>query len=206
VRASLRHALGLVLALAGAFITLPLAAQESRLAVRLDAATAAAVERIVQDARERGLPAEPLIQKALQGASKQAGGDRIVQAVRALYGRLETAKSIVGAGTESDLVSVAAALEAGATRSSLERLRAARREGEPFAPACLTLAFLVGKGVEPDRAADVLGDLLVARARDSDFMLLQRLIDADVRAGAPPLEAARVRARGLIVGPVRRVP
>jgi hypothetical protein len=37
-------------------------------------------------------------------------------------------------------------------------------------------------------------------------MLLQRLIDADVRAGAPPLEAARVRARGLIVAPVRRIP
>jgi hypothetical protein len=194
------------LALVGLALTLPLAAQDARLAARLDAATAAAVERIVQDARGRGLPVEPLIQKALQGASKQATGERITQAVRALHGRLDAARSIIGAGAEADLVSAAAALEAGATRSSLERLRAARREGEPFAPACLTLAFLVGKGVEPDRAADVLGDLLVARARDSDFVLLQRLIDADVRAGAPPLEAARVRARGLMVGPVRRVP
>jgi hypothetical protein len=195
-----------VVAVAMLSVSQPAAAQDARLSARLDAGTASAVEQIAQSARERGLPVEPLIQKALQGASKQASGDRIVQAVRSLYNRLDAARQIVGEGSESDLVSAAAALEAGATTTSLERLRAARREGEPMAPACLTLAFLVSKGVEPDRAADVLGDLLVARARDADFLMLQRLIDADVRAGAPPLEAARVRARGLLVAPIRRTP
>ena len=200
----------IIRSIAFAMLFLPTAAlaqaQDARLSARLDARTAEAVNKVILSARDRGLPTEPLVQKALQGASKNAPGDRIVQAVETLARHLDDATRELEGASYLDVVSAATALEAGATPSSLARLRAKRSDDAPLAPACLTLAFLVGKGVQPDRAADLLGDMLAARARDTDFMTLQRLVEQDVRAGAPPLEAARVRVQGLVVAPVRRVP
>ena len=52
------------------------AAQDARLAERLDAATAASVQQMVDSARTGGLPTEPLVQKALEGGTLGASGER----------------------------------------------------------------------------------------------------------------------------------
>jgi len=48
---------------------------------RLDPDTHARVVAIVDSARAVGLPSEPLIHRALEGAMKNAAGERIVAAV-----------------------------------------------------------------------------------------------------------------------------
>jgi hypothetical protein len=64
----------------------PLAGQDDRLARRLDAATHAQVSALLDSARLSGLPLEPLIDRALEGASKRAAGPLIIAAVRRLAG------------------------------------------------------------------------------------------------------------------------
>src|SRR5207249_8636159 len=51
---------------------------------RLDAATRPTVAALVDSARTAMLPTEPLVQRALEGATKRASGDAIVAAVRRL--------------------------------------------------------------------------------------------------------------------------
>src|SRR6185295_9114919 len=65
------------------------AATDPRLAAKLDARTAAAVTTVIDDARLRGLPTEPLIARALEGASRKASDAKIITAVRHLASSLE---------------------------------------------------------------------------------------------------------------------
>ncbi|MGH7675042.1 MAG: hypothetical protein ACREMV_07200, partial [Gemmatimonadales bacterium] len=65
----------------------PAGAQDPRLG-RLDPATQAAVGAVIDSARAVGLPAEPLIDRALEGSTKRAAGDLIVAAVRRLAAQL----------------------------------------------------------------------------------------------------------------------
>src|SRR5260370_12436450 len=60
---------------------------------RLDPDTRLAVVAVIDSARADGLPVEPLIQRALEGATKGAPEARIVAAVRRLTGDLGIARS-----------------------------------------------------------------------------------------------------------------
>src|SRR5688500_16496765 len=72
------------------------AAQDDRLARRLDSTTYAQVAAELESARAAGLPVEPLIARALEGASKNAPGVRIVGAVHRLAADLATARRALG--------------------------------------------------------------------------------------------------------------
>jgi hypothetical protein len=178
-----------------------LRAQDARLGARLDGATASAVAAVVDSARNAGLPTEPLVQKALEGASKGADGARIAAAVRRLAQRLGAARSALGAGArEDELVAGAAALELGAGTTTLARLRA-QQPDRPIAAALVGLSFLLQRGVPAQGSLDIVRSMLEARLSDADFSALQRLIDQDVRAGATAADAASTRARALIQHP-----
>jgi len=83
----------LPLAVVAVAIPVALSAQDTaRLGSRLDSATQTVVLRTVESARTRGLPVEPLVDKALEGATKRATGARIQAAVSALLRRLELAR------------------------------------------------------------------------------------------------------------------
>ncbi|MBL8961424.1 MAG: hypothetical protein JNJ98_16315, partial [Gemmatimonadetes bacterium] len=69
---------------------------DQRLVGRLDAKTREAVVAVVDAARRDGLPTEPIIDKALEGASKQASGAQIVAVVRSLVGDLKRAREALG--------------------------------------------------------------------------------------------------------------
>ncbi|HET7225809.1 MAG TPA: hypothetical protein VFK69_08860, partial [Candidatus Eisenbacteria bacterium] len=75
----------------------PACAADPRLARRLDAATAAAVESLMARADGEGLPTEPLVTTALEGASQRAGGRRIVTAVARERADLLRARDVLGA-------------------------------------------------------------------------------------------------------------
>ena len=158
---------------------------------RLDPDTRAQVVVVVDSARQAGLPVEPLIQRALEGATKAAPGARIVAAVRRLAGDLGTARTALGNGAlPSELEAGVAALRAGATPQLLANLRSARRS--PLTMALSVLADLVASGVPVDSAAAAVL-ALAPKARDADLVEFRRAVERDIALGAPPGTATSVR-------------
>ncbi|PYP72079.1 MAG: hypothetical protein DMD36_02750, partial [Gemmatimonadetes bacterium] len=82
-------------ALAAALVAGTAAGQDPRL-TRLPPEAQAPVGALVDSARAAGLPAEPLVQRALEGATKQAPGDLIVAAVQRLAADLGRARDALG--------------------------------------------------------------------------------------------------------------
>ncbi|HEX8906777.1 MAG TPA: hypothetical protein VF771_18140 [Longimicrobiaceae bacterium] len=173
-------------------------AQDPRLRGRLDAPTLSAVTSSIDSARAVGLPTEPLVRKALEGARKGADGARIAASVRTLAAHLGVARTALGARAgEAELTSAAAALYVGVRSDDLRRVQA-RAGGRSTAMAFVALAFLVQQGVTPETSSRLIESLVGARASDDELMLLQRQVAADVGSGAPPGDAAAARARGLL--------
>jgi hypothetical protein len=169
-------------------------AQDARLAARLDAETRIAVERLVDSARAARLPSEPLIVKALEGASKSARGELIVRAVRTLAGNLSTARDALGASSaDAEIVAGASALHAGISASALRELRGARAR-QPLTVPLAVLADLVARGVPRDTASAVVLALAERGARDTELVAFRRDVERDIGLGAPPATAASVRA------------
>src|SRR5438132_303326 len=78
-----------------ALVALPLAAQApdvaARLTGRVPPEVVSAVAGIAASAAGRGLPVEPLVQKAIEGGAKGKPADRVIAAVRALSDQLAAA-------------------------------------------------------------------------------------------------------------------
>ena len=175
-----------------------LVAQDTtRLGGRLDSATQAVVMRSVDSARTRGLPVEPLVDKALEGATKRAAGPRIQAAVSALLRRLELARDALAPNPgPRDIAAGADALAYGATREALATMRAIR-PNESVAVPLGVLTQLVASGVSVSRATRAVADLLRRGARDEQLIALNEDVRSYVAAGASPEAALDVRARGL---------
>ena len=159
---------------------------------RLDAATRAAVAALVDSARRALLPTEPLVQRALEGATKRASGEVIATAVRRLAADLGKARDALGStASPAELNAGAAALRAGASPTILTQLRQTRRE--PLTMPLAVLADLVASGVPVDSAAAAVL-ALAARARDADLVEFRRAVERDIALGAPPAAATTAAA------------
>jgi hypothetical protein len=168
-------------------------AQTQRLAGRLPERTRAEVAALVDSARAAGLPADPLVNKALEGASKGADGARIVGAVRALAGGLSQARAILGAGaSEPELVAGAAALRAGAPAAFVERLRRDYPR-QPLVVPLAVMADLVARGVPADTAAQSVLALVRAGVREGELVAFRQSVERDIALGAPAGAAAAIR-------------
>jgi hypothetical protein len=185
-----------------ALLALPLCmgAQEprtARLEGKLDGETHALVLRTLDSARTRGLPTEPLVDKALEGATKKAAGARIQAAVSTLLLRLEAARDALAPNpTPRDITAGADALAFGATREALKTMRAIR-PNESVAVPLGVLTQLVASGVPVGRATRVVAELLRRGARDEQLIALNEDVRSYVAAGASPEVALDVRTRGL---------
>ncbi len=187
----------LVTALASVLLATRGAAQDARLA-RLDSAARASVAAIVDSARAAGLPSEPLVERALEGATKGAPGDRIVAAVRRLAGDLGQARDALGrAATPAELEAGAAALRAGASPTLLAQLRRARPRPQRLTVPLAVLTDLVASGVPVDSAAAAVL-ALAATTRDAELMEFRRTVERDIALGAPPAAAAAVRVNAAV--------
>jgi len=172
--------------LAVLLIVAQIGAQDPRLD-RLDPDTRAQVTVVVDSARRVGLPAEPLIQRALEGATKGAPGPRIVTAVRRLSTDLGTARAALGdEASAPELEAGVAALRAGAT----PQVHGVRRP--PLTMALSVLADLVASGVPADSAAAAVL-ALAPKARDADLVEFRRTVERDIALGAPPAAATSTR-------------
>jgi len=175
--------------------------QDARLAERLDSTTRTAVEAAVDSARLAGLPTEPLVLKALEGASKRAPGPRIVSAVRSLARELGNARAALGDASSADeLTAGAAALHAGASAAELSALRAAGPR-RPLTVPLAVLADLVARGVPADTASSVIRSLTAHGTHDDGFLALRAGVERDIVAGMAPAGAASARARAIVIAP-----
>jgi hypothetical protein len=164
---------------------------------RLDAATRPTVAALLDSARAAALPTEPLVQRALEGATKRASGDVIVAAVRRLAADLGHARSALGStASAAELTAGAAALRAGASSTVLASLRQTRRE--PLTVPLAVLADLVASGVPVDSAAAAVL-ALAAQARDADLVEFRRAVERNIALGAPPAAAAAAMAASVQV-------
>lgn len=181
-------------ALLGALLVPGLArAQTERLAGRLDERTRAEVVALVDSARSARLPVDPLVNKALEGASKGANGARIAAAVRALLSDMGRARAALGGfPIDAELVAGAAALRAGAGTEFLRRLRGDYPSAQLVVPLAV-MADLVSRGVPVDAASRGVLALARAGARDAELVAFRQNVERDIALGAPAGAAAAVR-------------
>jgi hypothetical protein len=183
----------LVAAVLGGLLPSAAFAQAERLGGRLDERARAAVAALVDSARSAGLPADPLVNKALEGASKGADGGRIVTAVRALAADLARSRAALGrSASEVELVAGAAALRAGAAPAFLEGLRADYPRATLAVPLAV-MADLVARGVPADTASRSVVTLVRAGLQEAQLVAFRQSVERDIALGAPAGAAAAVR-------------
>lgn len=179
-----------LLALVGLLTAFPvgLEAQDRRLAERLDPVTANSVQHLVDSARARSLPTEPLVQKALEGSTMGASGDRIRAAVEVLLGQLGRARDALGGrASEGELTAGAGALRAGLPAGSLRQLHDIR-SGQSLVVPISVLTDLVAEGVPAEQATREVFDLAREGRSDAEFVELRRRVQLQRggRPGIPP--------------------
>jgi hypothetical protein len=151
----------------------------------------------IDDARRRGIPAEPLLAKVREGRLKRAPVPRIRSAVAALATRLDSARSALGANASAAEIGAGAdALAAGATPASLRALRDAAA-GRPLAPPLGALAQLVASGVPTPRATSMVVELLRRNATPAQLLAFGNAVETDAASGVPAEESALYRLHSL---------
>jgi hypothetical protein len=166
--------------------------QEARLQGRIPDPTRGEIDAILVAARDAGIPTEPLVDRALEGASKGADGALILRAVRRLDGELRLSWEALGSvSTEAEIVAGASALRAGAQPDDLAELRSMRGD-QPLTVATAVLADLVAVGVPVDTAvAAVL--TLAEGVDDAEYIAFRQNVERDIALGASPVSALGVR-------------
>ncbi|GIW53248.1 MAG: hypothetical protein KatS3mg081_2603 [Gemmatimonadales bacterium] len=165
------------------------AAQQDPRLERVDPQARPAVVAIIDSAVAAGLPAEPLIDRALEGTSKKAPAPLIIAAVRRLAGDLGKARELLGPGARAaELIAAADALRWGTPSQVLLRIQRELGNRGLAVPLGLT-ADLAARGVPPDTAAA----MVIAAARrvtDADLLALQRELERSIALGAEPVAAS----------------
>jgi len=184
---------------------------QARLDQRVAPEVQRAVRSIAADAAAHGLPVDPLVQKAIEGAAKRVPGDRVIAAVRALAARLAEAMAAVReagvAAPSGDVVEGGAdALNAGlSTRQVSDLVRVSR---PPYDPA-LTLrvaATLAALGVPAKQTLQLVQGVISAGRSPGDLLGLPGQVQAGVAHGATPAQAAAGLARAAGGTPPGRTP
>ncbi|HUL02297.1 MAG TPA: hypothetical protein VLV16_03575 [Gemmatimonadales bacterium] len=152
-----------------------------RLEGRVPPAAIPAIDSLVEAAVAESLPAELLVQKAIEGGAKHVEAKYIVGAVRINLDQLRRARNtLVEAGdasptTPEEVAALNAALKRGLTPSVVSRIVAAL-PAEPRGPAFHAVADLVERGFDQDSATN-----LILAAADHGLRN-ERLLDVSSRA------------------------
>ena len=169
----------------------------AKLAARLDTGAVAAIMPIIDAAQAQGLPIDPLVQKALEGASKRAPTDRITLALRRLSTQLGTARTALGpSASQTELVAGASALQAGVRSEVLASLHQDHPQASLVVPLGV-LAELIARGVPADTGAMAVAALLDAKVSDAQLVAFRQDVERDIGVGAPPTTALIARTTGM---------
>jgi len=191
-----------VAALSAALIALPLAAQQP-LGDRLRGAApevVQAVETAVAEASARGLPSEPLIQKAVEGTAKSAPPARVVAAVRALLDRLGIAAAAIQRGgvAAPDAAAIeggAFALAAGLAPDDVVALTRGAARAQAIQVTLQVAGTLAASGVPAAQVVELVSLALKSGEPPGRLLSLPAQVQAAVARGATPAAAAAGLAR-----------
>lgn len=162
----------LVLLLALLTTAAPLAAQDPRLAARFSPADAQLLTGVIDSAAAIGLPREPLVLRALEGAAKGAPATRIRQVLVRQREAMHDARDLIGADADAtELATAATALQQGVPRTHLAELRAWRRD-RPITVPLGAYLDLMARGTPSNRAWDQVAALARRNAADREFVRL----------------------------------
>lgn len=170
-----------------------------RLEVALDSANFARVMRIVAAAERQGIPADPLINKALEGVTLRRPADRVRLGVERLAERLAVAQEALAPASAADLVAGAEALTVGVPVATLRQIRALRPT-EPVALPLGILTQLVSSKVPVARASEMVVELLRRKTRPQQLITLSEDVAQDIAIGHDPTRAFEVRVAGILAG------
>jgi hypothetical protein len=166
------------------------AGDEARLAARLAPDVARQVALLVRVAGAAGLPTDPLVARAFEGASRGADAAGIVSVVRRQEGAQSAARDALGASSQADeIVAGASALLAGVPADSLARLRLARPGGSLVIPL-VVLCDLVARGVPADAASVAVVTAARAGATDNALLRIRERIHTGIENGGTPAGTA----------------
>jgi len=172
-----------------------------RLSGRVPPDVGAVVESLGTSAAARGLPIDPLIQKAIEGSAKGVPSARVIAAVRLVAMQLDTAAAALRAGGMiSDTLAIAAgafAINAGMSAHDITNLLM-RRGGQTTMNVRLELnvaGTLVAIGVPSAEAADLVSASLQANRPATELLSLPSQVQSEVARGATPAQAAAGLAR-----------
>lgn len=201
--------LGLLFLLVAAPAQAQTGLQRAKAALPRDAARE--LEQTVAAARKRGLPSEPLVDKALEGAAKRVPPANIISAVRQkldLLSRADAALRPFGPPSAADVTATADVLQRGVSVDVIKKARAGQRKGEPIGLALHTVADLVDRGVPANVALEVLSSWRERGGQSEQLRRFPAEVERLIRSGASPSEAGRSVAdaerRGRAVGPPGR--
>lgn len=173
-------------------------AQETRLLSIRDDATRDRVRVFLEAAQRRGTPTEPLIARALEGVAFKADAKRIEQEMASLEKRLRRAKDLLAPHAAPDEVSAAAdALAAGVPDDDVRQLRRLAPQRNVTVEIGV-LTELVAKGVSAKQASVMVRQLMARGATPAQLTELNAAVQQDVALGVTPVEALKLRGRGVM--------
>jgi hypothetical protein len=165
-----------------------------RLAGRVSPDVAALVEQLGTEGSARGLPVEPLIQKAIEGSAKRIPDDRVATAIRLVATQLDAAATALrDGGLDSDTLAIAAGAFAITAGLSGNDITALARVGAP--PQALTVGLrvagtLAALGVpQADNIALVSATLRSGKPA-ADLLVLPAQVQSEIANGKTPAAAA----------------
>jgi hypothetical protein len=200
----------LLLAIVAAPLTLKdaaAAAQQdvaARLAGRVPPDIAALVQQLATSAAARGLPVDPLVQKAIEGSAKGVPADRVATAVRALSAQLEAAAvALQQAGpAQPDTGAIAAgafALNAGLSARHVTALALASRPPHSVVATLRVASTLAAMGVPAGETVELVTQVIVSGGPATEVLGLPAQVMEGVShghgRGVTPAQAAAGLAR-----------
>lgn len=169
-----------------------------RLQRSLDARTYRAVAVVFDSARARGIPVEPLVNRALQATLHRTPGPRVQAAVSKLADRLVIAKAALGAASsDAEIAAGANALAVGVPSQTLAQIRGLS-PGRPVTVPLGVLTELVARRVAVGAASQMVVALLRNGATATQLVSLSDEVAHDVDAGIDPGAAFDIRTRGVL--------
>ncbi|MGH7520435.1 MAG: hypothetical protein ACREMI_04065 [Gemmatimonadales bacterium] len=187
-----------VLALPLALLTLQQGISD-RLAGRVSPEIAALVSELGSAAAARGLPIDPLIQKAIEGSAKGVPSDRVATAVRLVAAQLDTAAAgLRDGGSTGDTVAIAAgafAITAGLTGRDIAELARSGSRPSELIVGLRVAGTLTALGVPRAETVALVSATLQGGRPVADLLALPGQVQAQVARGTTPAQAAAGLAR-----------
>jgi len=181
---------------------MPVAAQDvgARLAGRVPPEVATLVQQLAADAAARGLPVDPLVQKAIEGAAKGIPADRVATAVRGVAAQLTAAAAALRQGglTPPDTDAIAAgafALNAGLSGAQIAQLVRPSAAAPGVVVALRVAGTLTAIGVPAAETVALVSGTIQAGESPAELLTLPARVQAALAHGATPAQAAAGLAR-----------